>query len=168
MENIPVRGKILEISYHVYLKTICSSCLLPCANHSKIQCHKRQLIMLMDSVRQGFGQDTVRVACLCHMMSETSAGEIQMTEGQNHGEVFKLTFLRLGLGRLKGCAQLGLLAAFMEPLHVPWASLTMAILRQSNFLLATRTGVLTNKTAGAWTFVTQPQKLHRVTATVPY
>lgn len=37
--------------------------------------------MLMDSVRQGFGQDAVRMVCLCHMMSETSAGEIQMTEG---------------------------------------------------------------------------------------
>lgn len=38
------------------------------------------LVMPVDSVSQEFGQGTVRMICFCLMMSETSAGEIQMTE----------------------------------------------------------------------------------------
>lgn len=38
------------------------------------------LAMPMDSVGPEFGQSTVRMICLCHMMSETSAGEIQVAE----------------------------------------------------------------------------------------
>lgn len=38
------------------------------------------LAMPVDSVGQEFGQGTVRMICLCLMMSETSAGEIQMAE----------------------------------------------------------------------------------------
>ena len=90
MENIPVRGKIIlkksncVIGLSSVIMLIWKLFQLSTAMYKPLQILVSQnihhLAMPKDSVGQEFGQSTVRMICLCSMMSETSAGGIQMTE----------------------------------------------------------------------------------------
>lgn len=90
MENIPVREKLLKkksscvTGLNSVIMVIWKLFQLSIAMYKPLHIlaseNIHHLAMPTDSVGREFGQSTVRMICLCHMMSETSAGEIQVTE----------------------------------------------------------------------------------------